>query len=199
MRCAMNLTMNELKMYAMKFIMDGLKWVGLIILAFLMILLFGPVLTYVLVSWGGPIKVPLVGDSGASATWVGFYGNFSGGIIGAIVAYGIMRYQKKQENKQGERALFLMLKYTYDQMIRYSTFNKNQVLIYDNDWPKYLAQISITADDLETLVKWFNEMKEIENDCHSMKPGTSIDTTDRGKDLDKIEIILSKHKGKINR
>ncbi|MBP0725948.1 hypothetical protein J5Y03_12275 [Bacillus sp. RG28] len=82
------------------------------------------------------IKIPdfgyLVGDS---STWVGFFGNYSGGIIGGIVAYIIANFQYKKEKETKEVELKKtkeVIKYHIETLI-YPEIKMNLNLFYEKN------------------------------------------------------------------
>ncbi|MHA7967610.1 hypothetical protein ACX93W_26205 [Paenibacillus sp. CAU 1782] len=89
----------------MRIIFKGLRYILLILLVTL-----GPVLTNALIqfSFSFPdwvvrlLPYYILSSSGDGDTWIGFFGNYSGGIIGGIFAYLIAKTQINEEKKRSE-------------------------------------------------------------------------------------------------
>jgi hypothetical protein len=97
---------------------EFIKVNSLIVLVFIMVIAFPAFINYVLLTWHFP------GVYENTDAWLGFLANYSGGIMGGLVALLIARYQfskdkedkVEQENEQREYALALIENFIFQEM-----------------------------------------------------------------------------------
>ena len=133
---------------------------------------------------------------------IGGYGSYFGGINGAKQAFEL---QKLRDNYIAVQSMASLLSYTSSifigtcRMDPHKDLDGLDKLVYDKEWPKYLAQIDGQEDHKWNIVTWLQQMHKIEeraslnNGKLSLHDARKFITMSSGIEIAKIALLLKKH------